>query len=168
MTPARQVRTPAPSTTARTPGTVLTRKRDAPTPTPSMTAASAASMKRSRLGVSTSSVLFNIGGSPMPKRKLPPPHYGLPNPTSSQTQSRSTSTPMPLGQSSIPNYRQQRSATHVTSSLLPKPIVTSLAKADGRRPRRQSFKPRQSVAHRPAPMGMRGHVWSNVPENDVM
>ncbi|KAJ9125440.1 hypothetical protein QFC22_000401 [Naganishia vaughanmartiniae] len=168
MTPARQVRTPAASTTVRTPGTALARKRDAPTPTPSMTAASAASMKRSRLGVSTSSVLSNIGGSPMPKCQLPPPHYGLPKPTSSQTQSRSTSTPMPLGQSAIPNYRHQRSATHVTSSLLPKPIVTSLAKAEGRRPRRQSFKPRQSVAHRSAPMGMRGHVWSNVPENDVM
>ncbi|KAJ9093602.1 hypothetical protein QFC19_008269 [Naganishia cerealis] len=167
MTPARQARTPATTTISRTPGTSLARKRDAPTPTPSM--ASAATMKRSRLGVSTSSTFSNVNESPMPRqRKLPPPHYGLPKPTSSQAQSRSTSTPMPLGQSGIPNYRQQRSATNTNSSLLPKPVVTTLAKAEGRRPRRQSFKPRQSIAQRPPQIGMRGHVYSNVPEDDVM
>jgi hypothetical protein len=129
----------------------------------------AASAKRTRLGVSTSSTLSSINGSPMSKqRKLPPPHYMLPKPTTSQTQSRSMSQPVPLGQSSIPNYRQKRSATDTASSMLPKPVVTSLAKAEGRRPRRQSFKPRQSVVQPNNQAGMRGHFWANVPEDDVM
>lgn len=167
-TPGRQTRTPAPSTTSRTPGTALARKRDAPTPTPSM-ASAAASMKRTRLGVSTSSTLSNINGSPMSKQhKQPPPHYMLPKPSTAQSQIRSLSTPMPLGQSSATNHRANRSATNTASSMLPKPVVTSLAKADGRRPRRQSFKPRQSVVQRPPQAGMRGHIWSNVPEDDVM
>ncbi|GHJ89222.1 hypothetical protein NliqN6_5624 [Naganishia liquefaciens] len=166
-TPGRQTRTPAPSTASRTPGTALARKRDQPTPTPSM-ASAAAGMKRTRLGVSASSTLSSVNGSPVSKQhKLPPPHYMLPKP-STASQSRSTSTPMPLGQSSAINHRQNRSATNTTSSMLPKPVVTGLAKADGRRPRRQSFKPRQSVVQRPPQAGMRGHIWSNVPEDDVM
>ena len=167
-TPGRHARTPAPSTASRTPGTALARKRDAPTPTPSM-ASAAAGMKRTRLGVSASSTLSSVNGSPVSKQhKLPPPHYRLPKPATATSQSRSTSTPMPLGQSSAINHRQIRSATNTASSMLPKPVVTSLAKADGRRPRRQSFKPRQSVVQRPPQAGMRGHLWSNVPEDDVM
>jgi hypothetical protein len=148
LVPAKTVRaTPGPAPRTVPQSTVL-RKREAPTPTPF----GAAGLKRQKLAIPPSSL------KPMSKPRVasnpvrqtpgssPTPLNGLPRAVShNSTRSISSSTAVSHGSAGADRTRVPSVSYSLKPSLGIKPAV-GLGKAEGRLPRRQSFKPRQSLA----------------------
>jgi hypothetical protein len=168
-TPARQSRAPTAMNTHRTPmAKPAPRKREAPTPTPnahplnrSMTRPSSSlSHSTSSMGTGhrmmnslASSTSSSAGMATGFRYHAPPPSCNLPRPASGRSYT------VPLGMSGAHNVMQQPRVATMGSSLsgIPKMAsAVSLAKEGGRRPKRDSFRPRRSVMRRPDPRTFSG------------
>lgn len=133
--------TPGASTSryAHTPGPATAdRKRGAPMQTPSTIGTG----KRTRLAATAS--------LPVPRHAATT--YGSPLPRGNTNLSRSCSDPAPLPALGISTAHNARSASHQHAIPVSK-LASVLGKSEGRRPRRQSFKPRQSLIGPTTPGG---------------
>lgn len=147
LVPAKTVKaTPGPASVRAPPSSTystLSRKREAPTPTPF----GFGGFKKQKMAVPSTMkpatrtrVVSNPSYQTPREGASPTPRSGLPRAVS-HTSSRTVSSSTVVSHASASTDRTRISS--LTYTLKPD---SGLSKADGRMPRRQSFKPRQSIA----------------------
>ncbi|ORY29830.1 microtubule associated protein-domain-containing protein [Naematelia encephala] len=169
LAPTKMLPRPTPAGSFRSQPASTLRKREAPTPCPS----NATANKRQRLQPASS---IRVPSKSSISQSRPPPHYHgdqgssptpLPPSHLPRAVSHASTASRTISSSSQSVFTASSHQTtrigSITWSAKPPPIslpppvntgFTGLAKADGRRPRRESFKPRQSII--PGFIGGRG------------
>lgn len=135
-----RLHTPAMHTLRSQPSTSTLRKREAPTPTP-------LDVKRQRTAPASS--IRTLSNPPRASSRdpgsSPTPGCGIPRPVSNSSRTASGQSASSVFSTASTASDRTRVGPITWSSKPPLPGVAILSKAEGRRPKRESFKPRQSV-----------------------